>query len=80
MKVGVAGTGEAVGEAVGGLVVLVAVGEAGIGDTVIVALGRVKVAVDFGTNRVLVGEGGRLVEVGAALPITFPTSVTPTIW
>ena len=78
MRVGEAGIGD--GEAVGGLAVLVAVGEAGIGDEVVVALGGANVAVDVGGGIVLVGEDARLVEVGAALPITFPTSVTPTVW
>ena len=68
VRVGEAGIGD--GEAVGGLAVLVAVGEAGIGDEVVVAAGRVKVAAEVGSS---------LVEVGAALPITFPTSVTPAV-
>jgi hypothetical protein len=70
MDVGVAAAGNGVDEAVG---------DAGIGDAVIVPAGTVGVGVNAAIIAVLVGSTW-LVDVGATLPIVFPTSVTPVGW
>ena len=87
VKVGDAGTGEAVKVLVGGMAVAVAVGvremrvwvavaDAGSGEFVFVAVDRMAVGANVAGRFVLVGKE-ELVEVGTTPPIIFPVSVMP---
>ena len=77
VKVGDAGTADAVGVFVGGTVVFVTVGDTGIADAVLVAVAVLTTTVDV---RVIVGTTAVFVGVkGAAPPITFPIRVIPAL-